>query len=241
MNAVSNNVAGSAVLIFEDSGLNVDLGFIRSRSIFFNDWESIRESEELDSLVVADKNPDRVIQNVRELLAGPTKAVTIVWNAERNKAYSYSMLAFAAGLEYVGFDLFGSTARLEIAVRQEHLARRQVPVDEIRSLIIENLRRPSNLTSSDVDNLIEDQEKLLDAAEQSILEESKLKCEVQALRKSVEQIPKLHTKLRELQSQNSRLRRRNDALARKALNKLAGHSGNPVSNDKLGSQGVNQQ
>lgn len=230
MNAVSNNVAGSAVLIFEDSGLNVDLGFIRSRSIFFNDWESIWGSEELGSLIVADKNPERVIQNVRELLAGPTKTVTIVWNAERNKAYSYSMLAFAAGLEYVGFDLFGSTARLEVAVGREHLARRKTPIDEIRSLIIENSRRPSNLTSSDLDDLLEDQEELLDAAELSILEASKLRCEIQALRKSVEQIPMLHTKMRELQSENLRLRRRNDALARKALNKLTGHSSNPVAN-----------
>lgn len=220
MNEVCNSSAAAAVLVLGEKGADIDLGFIPSHSIFFNDWDVILECGDYKTVFVVDKNAERVVRNVRDCLDKTIDSITVVWNAERSIAYSYSMLSLAVSMNYVGFVMFGSTARLELVARRELLRGRQVSSDEIRSLLFEQMRKPSNLTVYDVDVLLEDQAALINEVEQLRLDESRFKCEVLELRNRTEQISQLHIKLRELQTEILRLRRRNDALARKALNKL---------------------
>ena len=52
------------------------------------------------------------------------------------------------------------------------------------------------------------------------LKDSELRLELQVLRKRSSQLPQLFEKLKVVQTENLKLRRRNDALARKAFNRL---------------------
>ena len=238
MNVISNGVADTAVIVVDNSSLDVDLGFVPSRSMFFKKWENMSDLGCFGTLIVVDKNPERAIKKVQEHLAECSGTVTLVWNADKQKAFSYSMLSLASRMEYSGFKLVGSTARLELANREESIKGRQVSVGHMRDLLIERTREPSKFTSFEIDALIGDQSELIDDAERSLLEQSKHQSEIEMLRMSVEQIPQLHRRVRELQSENLRLKRRNDEMAIQVINEITRHEGASANSNKNTTEGL---
>lgn len=213
--------AHSGVVIIGDAGLSVDLGFIPDRSVFFEDWSRFEQFEEMTELVVADNNPERTIKKTREGLSRGLDQVTIVWNVERNKPYSYAMLLLAREVVHRSFCIVGSTAHLELTAQAGITAHKSVSPEQIRDMLQEQVRKPSGLSVGELNFLIKDQSDLLDEMESLAFSDSQLRLELEVLQKRAEQLPELHDLLRTLQSENAQLRRRNDTLARKALNKLA--------------------
>lgn len=210
----------SGVVLVGDAGLNVDLGFIPDRSIFFADWSGMEQFENISELVVADNDPDRTIQKTREAFSRGLKQVTVVWNVERNKPYSYAMLLLAREAAHSSFSVVGSTAHLELSSKAENAMQKSVSPAQMRDMLQEQVRKPSGLSAGELNFLIMDYSDLLDEMEILALKDSQLRLELEVLQKRTEQLPELHNRLRVLQSENTRLRKRNDTLARKALKEL---------------------
>lgn len=221
MAVTRDNLQKTAVVVIGDSGLSVDLGWVSVGSTFFKAWEEVERELDLSCLVVVDKNPERAIEKSRSVLNQGVGAVTIVWNAERSKPYSYSMIALAREMGHCSFSIFGSTARLEIAVEPAVGLGAPTQPDAMREVLIERFRAPSTLSVGELNTLIEDYEELLHEMETLALKDSELRLELQILRKRSSQLPRLYEKLKTAKTENLRLRKRNDALARKAFNKLS--------------------
>lgn len=211
----------AGVVIAGDSGLNVDLGFIPTDSIFLNEWEQLNEIEAISRLYVVDRNFERVIRNCRQKFAGTIETITVVWNVEISAPYSYAMLALAREFPHRSFKIVGSTAHLEIAKVESSLCGLRTPPEDVRGLLIEQFRQPTSISVGELNLVLNDQEDLLGDLDDLVFKCSELSLENSVLRKRAEQLPRLYEKLRELQSHNDRLRKRNDALARKTFNRLA--------------------
>ncbi|AQS73280.1 hypothetical protein [Corynebacterium ammoniagenes] len=220
---MNNNADGPSnvgVIIIGDSGLSVDLGFVPGGSVFFNDWDTVDLQRDSTELIVVDKNSDRTIKHVRRAFVEGIKSVTIVWNAELSKPYSFAMVSLSREMKPNSFRIVGSTAHLEIVSEPVLISGVQVKPEDMRNRLIEEFRKPSNISVGELNLLMQDHADLLTNLEELALSDSGLKLEVEVLRNKVKQLPALHDKLRELQSENLRLRKRNDALARKTFNKL---------------------
>lgn len=181
----------TAVVVLGNSGLSVDLGFVPVGSIFFSKWEDVGQRRELSNLVVVDNNSERVLEHTRKFLNEGIESVTIVWNAEKSRPYSYSMIALAREMGHSSFSLFGSTARLELSVEQKDGRSESTQPEVMRDILIEQFRTPSTLSIGELNSLIEGYEELLDEMEGIALKDSELRLELQVLRKRSSQLPQL--------------------------------------------------
>lgn len=208
------------VIVIGDGGLQVNLGFVVPGSIYFDRWDDSDVLSELSSLVIVDSNIRRTTSKTIQALDRGIAQVTIVWNAELNQFYSYSMISLAGQARHFGFTIVGSTARLTLSNSSNGMGEESLSLSELRSALIEQSRQPARVSAVDLNKLVESQHELLNELESLSLAESKAQLELQVARKRNAQLPELHSELKKLREENSRLRRRNDALARKALNKL---------------------
>ncbi|NMF31967.1 hypothetical protein HF851_06705 [Corynebacterium ammoniagenes] len=214
----------------------MDLGFVPVGSLFLSDWNQLDDPGAFSSLIVVDRNYDRVIQNSRRLLEEGIGTIKISWNAELSKPYSFAMISLARRTPHWNFEIHGTTAHLELAVDEAKAFSVRMTPEDMRSLLIEQFRKPSNLSVGELRLLIQDQEDLLLELEKVSLYYSEVTLENQVLQKRAAQLPLLYDKMRELQSENVRLRKRNDTLARKAFHKLSTQVKDLADQDQIRSQ-----
>lgn len=104
----------TGVILLEDSGVDLNLGFISNGAIFYFEWDEALAAG-LSSLIIVDSNISRTLENTRRAFERGVQFVTIIWNAARYKLFSFSVISFIREFDYRRIEIIGSTAHLQLS------------------------------------------------------------------------------------------------------------------------------